>query len=151
MAGDGKTVIEAANKLDRVVTEEGMRATPWVQPIKVAPYFAHVQFSDPATVLAIPDPGDAFPYVKAMWHYARGVAQAANGDLPAALKEAQAIEGIARTADFDALAAAGIPAKEVLAIARHVIEGRSAPGFGSGIIALCAFSPPGAAIALERA
>ena len=49
-----------------------------VQPVKAAPYFAHAQFATPETILALPDPGDAIPYVKAMWLYARGVALAAN-------------------------------------------------------------------------
>ena len=44
-----------------------------VQPVKAAPYFAHAQFSTPETILALPDPGDTIPYVKAMWLYARGV------------------------------------------------------------------------------
>ncbi len=44
------------------------------------------QFSPPETILALPDPGDAIPYVKAMWHYARGVAYAARHDLPAAAR-----------------------------------------------------------------
>ena len=47
-------------------------------------HFAHAQFSTPETILALPDPGDAIPYVKAIWLYTRGVALAARGDFAGA-------------------------------------------------------------------
>ncbi len=130
MAGDGKTAIEAAQKLARVVSKEAARSIPWVQPIKAAPYFAQVQFSSPETVLALDDPGDELPYVKAMWHYARGVAYAAQGKLEAAQAEAQAIAEIGQKADLADLIAGGVPVKEVLAIAQHVVAARIAQGQG---------------------
>jgi tetratricopeptide (TPR) repeat protein len=74
MAGDGPTVIAAAEKLRGLIPDEVARGIALVQPVKAAPYFAHALFSPSATVLALPDPGDAIPYVKAMWHYARGIA-----------------------------------------------------------------------------
>ena len=74
------------------------------QPIAVAQYFAHAQFSTPATVLALPAPGDDLPFVKAMWHYARGVAYAADKNPSAARDEAAAI-GRLKTSDFSALTA----------------------------------------------
>src|SRR5215203_3940093 len=83
MAGDGPTVIAAAEKLRGLIPDEVARVIALVQPVKAAPYFAHALFSPPATVLALPDPGDAIPYVKAMWHYARGVASVAQGDFAA--------------------------------------------------------------------
>ena len=70
MAGDGKTVIAAAEKLGALIPDEAARVA-LVQPVKAAPYFAHAQFSSPEAILALPDPGDAVPYVKAIWLYAR--------------------------------------------------------------------------------
>src|SRR5262249_49206368 len=67
MAGDGATVIAAAEKLRGLIPDEVARGIALVHPIKAAPYFAHAQFSAPDTILALPDPGDAIPYVKAMW------------------------------------------------------------------------------------
>src|SRR6185437_15179861 len=88
MAGDGPTVIAAAEKLRGLIPDEVARGIALVQPVKAAPYFAHALFSPSATVLALPDPGDAIPYVKAMWHYARGIANAAQGNFAAAKAEA---------------------------------------------------------------
>ena len=59
MAGDGATVIAAAEKLRGLIPDEAARDIAMVHPVKAAPYFAHAQFSAPETILALPDPGDA--------------------------------------------------------------------------------------------
>lgn len=147
MAGDGKTAIEAAQKLASVVSREAAQTIPWlVQPIKAAPYFAHVQFSSPETVLALGDPGEEFPYVKAMWHYARGVAYAAQGKLEAAQVEARAMAQIGEQAELADLIAGGVPAKEVLAIAQHIVAARIYQGKGDLKTAVAEFE---AAVAVE--
>ena len=107
MSGDGPTVIAAAEKLRAVIPDEVARGIAMVHPVKAAPYFAHAQFSPPETILALPDPGDGIPYEKAMWHYARGVAQAARSDFAAAEAESNVIATIERTADFSLLTAVG--------------------------------------------
>lgn len=143
MAGDGPTVIEAAEKLERTVSDAAARAMPaFVQPIKAAPLFAHAQFSTPERILDLPKPGEGMPYVTAMWHYARGVAQAARGDLAAARQEADAIAALAAADDLAPLANAGMPAADVMAIARHVVLGR---------IAQAEKNRPGAVAAFEAA
>ncbi|HLB15316.1 MAG TPA: tetratricopeptide repeat protein [Burkholderiales bacterium] len=130
MAGDGTTAIEAAGKLSRSLSDDVTRAVPWVQPIMAAPYFAHAQFSDPATILAVPAPQADFPYVTAMWHYMRGVAHVASGDLPAARAAIDAIARLERSSDIQALAAAGVAAGNVMGIARHVLAARIAQSKG---------------------
>jgi tetratricopeptide (TPR) repeat protein len=126
MAGDGQTAIAAAEKLPKVLSKEVSAVIPWVQLIDAAPYFAHAQFSDPKTTLGLPDPGSDLLYVKAMWHYARGVAHAARKDLDAAGAEADAIGSIARNGDFSGMVDGGVPAPELLQLARLVIAGRVA-------------------------
>jgi tetratricopeptide (TPR) repeat protein len=131
MAGDGATVIAAAEKLRGLIPDEVARGIAMVQPVKAAPYFAHAQFSTPQAILALPDPGDAIPYVKAMWHYARGVAHVSRKDFAAATTDANAIEAIERAADFSLLNASGIPAQDVLKLARTVIQARIAQTEGN--------------------
>jgi tetratricopeptide (TPR) repeat protein len=139
MAGDGPTVIAAAEKLGKLIPDEAARGIAMVQPVKAAPYFAHAQFSTPETILALPDPGDAIPYVKAMWLYVRGVALAANRDFAGATAAASAIETIERTADFKLLKDSGVPAQEVLRIARTVILARVAQTKGDHRTAIIRF------------
>ena len=130
LAGDGQTVIAAAEKLSGLIPDEVARGIAMVQPVKAAPYFAHAQFSTPETILALPDPGDAIPYVKATWLYARGVALAARHDFAKAAAVADAIETLERTSDFKLLKDSNIPAQEVLRIARTLILARVAQAKG---------------------
>ena len=130
MAGDGQTVIAAAEKLGELIPDEAARGIAMVQPVKAAPYFAHAQFSTPETILALPDPGDAIPYVKAMWLYTRGIALAARRDFAGATAAANAIETLERTSDFKLLKDSGVPAQEVLRIARTLVMARVAQAKG---------------------
>jgi len=139
MAGDGPTVIAAAEKLHGLIPDEVARGIAMVQPVKAAPYFAHAQFSTPNAILALADPGDAIPYVKAIWRYARGVAFAARRDFGAAAAEASAIEAIERSADFSLLNASNVPAQDVLKLARTVIAARIAQGQGDFNAAVARF------------
>jgi tetratricopeptide (TPR) repeat protein len=99
---------------------------PLVVPMKAGPYWAHAQFSDLATVLALPDPGAELPYLQVAWRYARGVAFAQSGNREAARTQLAEIERIVNTADYSAFSAWGIPAKEVALIAGHVLRARIA-------------------------
>jgi tetratricopeptide (TPR) repeat protein len=139
MAGDGPAAVSAAEKLQATVTEQSARTVPWVQPIMAAPYFAHAQFSKPDAVMALAAPSDEFPFVKAMWHYARGVAQAAAGDVAGAGREADAIATLERTADFSGLESAGVPVATVLELSRHVVQARIAQAQGDREAAIAEF------------
>jgi tetratricopeptide (TPR) repeat protein len=139
MAGDGPTVIAAAEKLGKLIPDELARDLAMVQPVKAAPYFAHALFSPPGIVLALPDPGEAIPYIKGMWRYARGIAYVAQGDLAAAKAEANGIAALER-GDFTLLKAAGVPGQEVLALARAVVEARIAQGEGDKAAAVERFN-----------
>jgi tetratricopeptide (TPR) repeat protein len=126
MAGDGATVIESAGKLEQIVSEAAAKNIPWVQPIKAAPFFAHAQFSDSKAILGLADPGADFPYVQAMWHYARAVAFAQQGRIGNARNEVAEIARIEQANEFADLAAGGVPAKHVLRLAQSVANGRIA-------------------------
>jgi len=139
LAGDGQTVIAAAEKLGKLIPDEAAKGIAMVQPVKAAPYFAHAQFSTPDIILALPDPGDTIPYVKAMWLYARGVALAASRDFAGAATAADAIETLERTADFKLLKDSGIPAQEVLRIARTLVLARGAQAKGDSGTAISYF------------
>ena len=130
MAGVAEDVIAAADKLVAITSDGLSQDLAWVQAIKTAPYSGHAQFSDAATILALPDPGDSFPFVKGFWHYARGLAQVRRGDLAAAEAEAAAIDRLIEIADLDALEAQYLPARDVLGIARNLVRAQAAAAQG---------------------
>jgi len=126
MTGDGQTAIEYARRLEGKIPDAAAEKIGWLQPVRAAPYLTYAQFSPPEAILALPDPGNKFPVVKAAWHYARGVALAAKGEIEPAQKEAALIAELTQKTDFSYLEAWGVPAPDILRIARHVLEGRIA-------------------------
>ena len=130
MAGDAATVLAAAEKLDKIVPEDAARTVPLAQPVKAAPLFAYAQFATPEKILALPSPADDLPYLKGLWHYARGVALAAKGDVAAAQGEADAIGNAAKDTRLETLKTYGIPGAQVLELAQHIVLARMAQAGG---------------------
>ncbi len=128
--GDGRTAVEAAQKLSGIISDRAKREVPWTLPIAAAPYNAHALFTKPEDVLALPAPEGDFPFVRAAWHYARGVALARLGRSPEARAEAAAIDALARTPDITGMPDAGVPGPDVLAIAVREINARLAQAEG---------------------
>ena len=126
MGGDGKTALDAAAKLDQALPAALLKEFSMMQPVKAAPYFSHVQFSSPDTLLSLPDPGPDLVLVKAMWHYVRAVGFARKGAASDSRREIGAIGAIERSADFKPLADWGVPARQIVQTARAVANGRLA-------------------------
>ncbi|MEP4147055.1 MAG: hypothetical protein ABJL54_07515 [Halioglobus sp.] len=129
-AGDAGEALRMAEKLDKKMPENMVSLAPWVQAIKVAPYFAYVQFGASERLLSLQKPGDEFPYLQAIWHYARGEALAAKGDHVAALKEAAAAEALSEHTTMIELNANGMPAPTLALIAADVVRARVDIGQG---------------------
>lgn len=126
MAGDGETAVAMAKKLDAKLPLDMATAAPWIQPIKAAPYYAMVQFAEPVEILAMDDPGPEAPFLQGAWRYARGAALAAQGNADAARAEAEAIGEIVTQADLSNLTDGGVPALDILNIARLTVIARAA-------------------------
>lgn len=139
MGGDGRTTLTAANKLDKVITPDLLGAIGALQPVKSAPYFAHVQFSSPETLLALPDPGPDFVLVQAMWHYARAIGHARTGAFDAAARDIAALDAIEKTGDFKAVTDWNIPGREIVQTARIVALARVADAQGDLPRAIAAY------------
>jgi tetratricopeptide (TPR) repeat protein len=131
MAGDASTTLEAAEKLDRIIPTPVLEAVPWLShPVKASYYFAEAQFGTPDEVMVIPSPPDVHPYLKAMWHYARGVAMAETGNGQSAMAEADAIAALVRTADLKIMTDNHMPAPDVMTLAELVLRGKAQAAMG---------------------
>ncbi len=146
MGGDGQAAVEAATRLATLVPEEAKRAFPALtQPVAAAPYVAHARFSAPEAVLTLPAPAAEFPFIRAHWHYARGEALARLGRAAEARAEAAAITELERAPAIAALPAEGVPAPDVLGIARRVVEARAAQAAGDHAAAVRLYAEAAAA------
>ncbi|MBM3512162.1 MAG: hypothetical protein FJX59_00445 [Alphaproteobacteria bacterium] len=130
MAGDADGALVHADKLAAAIPKAAFRDVVQAQPIGLAPMFAQLRFAEPATVLALPDPGDDVPFMKAAWHYARGVAHVMAGDPAIADTELAALIALRSNADLAVLEQNAIPAANVLDIAVAVLHGRIAGARG---------------------
>jgi tetratricopeptide (TPR) repeat protein len=139
MGGDGKTALGAAAKLDKSLPAELLKDFAMMQPVKAAPYFSHVQFSRPDTLLALPDPGDDFALVKAMWHYTRAVGHARKGEIAEGRREVAAIEAIERSGALKPITDANVPAMQIAQTARAVANGRLEEALGDLPAAIVAY------------
>lgn len=126
MAGDVDTALQYAKKLDAVLPLEAASAQAWIQPIKVAPYFAYAKFGAVEDVMTLPDPGDSLPFVQAIWHYALAEAAIRGQDFDTAQEHAQAIADLRKNADFSNMLAGNVPALDILGIAHLTIKARLA-------------------------
>jgi tetratricopeptide (TPR) repeat protein len=140
MGGDGATTIAAAEKLAGIVSDRTKREVPWTQPIAAARYSAHGHFSAPETVLALQAPDSGFPFVRAHWHYARGIALARLGRAEDARAEITAIDELAKTPEIAAMPDLGVPAPDVLGISTRLIAARIAQAAGDHAAAAKSFA-----------
>jgi tetratricopeptide (TPR) repeat protein len=146
MGGDGATAIDAAGKLDAALADEVVTRFPALEPIKAAPYLAHSRFSAPATVLALKTPPPNQVLVRALSHYSRALAQAANRNADGAQAEIDAIAALENSADFKPYADWAVPGKEIVHTARLVAQARLADARGDLAAAATAYE---AAVAVE--
>lgn len=104
MEGRSQVALEAARNLVAAVPRELIQAIPDLQAFLPVPLFALVQFERWDEILAEPAPPGEFLYEEAMWHYARGRAFAAQGQLDEAAQEAAALNRLATSDEGQALA-----------------------------------------------
>jgi len=139
MAGDREIALSMGEKLDAKLPLDMATAVPFVQPIKAAPMYVLAQFGALDKVMALEDPGAELPFLQAVRHYARGEALARAGRAGDARGEAEAIGGIINEGDLSGLENNGIPALDILNIARRVVIARAAlveEDYGTAIEAL---------------
>ena len=139
MTGDRATALDYAERLQGAVSNNAAENAGWIQLIKQAPYLVNAHLSEPETVLAMEDPGEAFPFVRAMWRYARGIALARSDRLDEARAEAAAIAALDQRKDITYPEDIAPAVSGVLQIARHVVEGRIAEAEGNDAAAITAY------------
>lgn len=127
MQGRSADALAAARKVAEQVPHD-LHGDHWAlyQTFLSMPLYVMVRFGMTDEILAEPEPGRETTYLRAVWHYARGMAYLYRGDLGKARKELKALDRIA--ADPEA-ATAGIGfagAGKLMLIASQVLGGELA-------------------------
>ena len=101
--GNSSKAIEAAWRVSEKADRRYLADNSTVQHYYVIPYYVMVHMGKWDNVLALPMPDASLKYPRAVWHYARGMAFAAKGDVQKANKELAAIKPIASDKSLKAL------------------------------------------------
>ncbi len=126
MAGDGKTALSTASRLDAALPQDMSSLAPWIALIRPSAYYAHAQFSAPDIVLGLPDPGTESVMDSVAWHYARGLAFAAEGGTVSAQAEADRIDALITSDGVAELEAQYLPAGDIARISSLIVTARIA-------------------------
>ncbi len=81
MSGQSRLALESARKAASSVAPATTEQLPFVQGFLVVPYFAMVRFGRWDDILAEPKPSYETLFTRAIWHFARGSAFAAKGQV----------------------------------------------------------------------
>lgn len=138
--GRGDVAIDAARKVASKISDEALASMPMLGGFRVVPYYALTRFGKWDAMLAEPAPPASDRFVTGTWHYARGLALLAGGNLDAADHELQLLRGIADGPGLDYPMFSPNTAAQILAIAPAVLAGELAAARGDYDAAIASLS-----------
>jgi len=85
--GRSRTAIESGRSLASKIDDETLKAVPLMAGFRMVPYYALTRFGRWDEMLKEPEPPAYSPFLRAVWHYTRGLALVATGRTDAAIPE----------------------------------------------------------------
>lgn len=128
--GRGEAAIDAARKAASKIPDETLAAAPMLGVFRVVPYYALTRFGKWDAMLAEPAPPASDRFVTGIWHYARGLALVATGQLDAADAELQRVRRIVAEPRLDYTMFSPNTAAQIIAVAPAVLAGELAAARG---------------------
>ena len=147
MQGQSALSLDSARRVVANVRVDQVEQFPTIQFFRTVPMLSLVRFARWEEILQEPEPHEPFAFARAIWHYGRGVANAALGDAESALIELAAIEALEPEVD-EIFMGNVYPARDLLEIAKSLLKGEMAYRSGDAVSAVLAFE---AAVALQDA
>jgi tetratricopeptide (TPR) repeat protein len=125
---DGRSVLalDAARKVASKVPDEAMQELPLLAGFRVVPYYALARFAKWDEILAEPAPPAGQAFLQGTWHYVRGLALVAKGQLDAADRELAAIGALMNDKGLDEPLFSPNTSRAILAVAPEVLAGEIA-------------------------
>lgn len=128
--GRGEVAIAAARKVASKVSDEALAELPFLGGFRVVPYYALTRFGKWEQMLAEPAPPAEDLYLTGTWHYARGLAFVATGELCRAADELEQLTRIVDDERLDYALFSPNTAAQILSIAPEVLAGELAAAGG---------------------
>jgi tetratricopeptide (TPR) repeat protein len=131
MEGNSRVALEAAHKTASRVPRDQVKEMPFMEDFLSTPLLAQVRFGKWNEILSTPHPGNNLKHMRLVWHYARGLAFVAKGDIPQAQEELEALQELALDTELEGLFADNRnPSSSLILIAIHVLSGEMAASQG---------------------
>jgi tetratricopeptide (TPR) repeat protein len=128
--GQSAAALEAARNVASKVPAAQMAELPMLAGFRVVPYWALLRFGRWQEMLQEPDPGTASAFLRGAWHYARGQALVATGDVDAAARELTALETQLADKSLDQPLFSPNTGRAILSIGPAVLRGEIAAARG---------------------
>src|SRR5690606_10836591 len=149
LEGSSAKAIDAAWMIQRNASKEFLDENATIQHYYSIPYYVLVHLGKWDDILAMKYPGEQLKYPAAIWHYARGMAYTAKGNLEKAGNELWAVEQIAADESLQKLLIwESNSASQLVTIAKQVLKGEIEATKGNYDDAFTAFKK---AIEIEEA
>lgn len=125
MIGQSDAAIEAAEKVATLMPKEllGQPGMDFLQHWSIRPLLVRIRFARWQEILDTPAPDSSMPHATAMWHYARGRAFVAGGDIEKAEAELKALRDIAESEAITSIHMEFNESADLLAVADKVLAG----------------------------
>ncbi|MDO1447837.1 hypothetical protein Q0590_16315 [Rhodocytophaga aerolata] len=126
MEGNSRVAIEMARKTASRANPALIEEMPFLQNFHVLPLFAYLRFGKWNEILTEPYPGKKLKHAAAMWHYARGMAYIAKGQIGQAQKQLATLDSLRNDTTYSTIFASQNPTSSLLPIAYKVLAGEIA-------------------------
>jgi tetratricopeptide (TPR) repeat protein len=126
--GNSAKALAAANKVAMNAEHKGYTAENWAlhQTFQVLPLYTFTRFGMWDEIMAYDEPAEDLKFLRAIWHYARGMAMARTDKANDAAEELKALANIAEDPQMTDTAMGFSNGGVVLTIATHVLAGEIA-------------------------
>ena len=124
MEGRSELSIESALKVSKYVSLEQIKLFPTIEYFHTIPLLSYVRFGKWDQILNFPKPSSEFKYSQGIYHYARGVAFAAAGELDRAREEQVQILPLKDSKEVKVIIKGGQPSGLLLDIANELLLGQ---------------------------
>jgi tetratricopeptide (TPR) repeat protein len=137
--GQSRAALDAARKVAAKIDDNVLAEIPITAGFRVVPYWALARFGQWDAILKERKPPAANAFLTGSWHYVRGLAFTAKGQLAAADKELVALRATLKHPSLDGPMFSPNAGRAILAIAPHHLAGELAAArgaYGTAIAAL---------------
>jgi tetratricopeptide (TPR) repeat protein len=129
LCGRSQESIEAAKKVSQYTLDLRCGAIEGPRQ-RYLPLLAQTRFGHWQEILGAPAPAEEYPFDRAMWHYARGLALAATGHPEDAAREQREYEALRGSEKVKVMDNPYFPGSQILAVGGHILGGKIAGAQG---------------------